>query len=47
MLSAFNTTELLETAMILFDMPNLRSVLGQLFERHGQVVGGPILNAAV
>src|SRR4030042_6568869 len=47
MLSAFDATELLETAMVLFNAPHLERVVRALLERHGQVTRGPVFNAAV
>ena len=47
MLSVFDTAELFERAMILFDMPQTGDVIGQRVKRHGQVIGGPVFTAAV
>src|SRR5512147_975439 len=46
-LRSFHSAELLDATMIFFNAPALLGLFCQLPDRHGQVIGRPILNAAV
>jgi hypothetical protein len=47
MLSSLDATELLDAAMIFFNSSGLLGLFGQLPDGHRQVIGSPVLNAAV